>query len=81
MPLLIPMIAVNVAGNFSDPDGEPLTFSVTSIDGSTATATVNESGIVRISRNPTQMGTVTVTITATDAKGATVSDAFKVDMH
>ncbi|EJL22394.1 hypothetical protein PMI05_05183 [Brevibacillus sp. BC25] len=81
MPPLIPMITVNVAGNFSDPDGEPLTFSVSSIDGSTATATVNASGIVQISRFPSQMGTVTVTITATDTKGATVWDTFQVDMH
>ena len=78
---LIPMITVDVAGNFSDPDGEPLTFSVPSLVGSPATATVDASGRVTISRNPIQTGAVTVTIAATDAKGAYVSSSFKVTLQ
>ena len=82
MPPTIPMITFNVAGNFSDPDGELLIFSVSSIIGNPATATVDaSSGIVTISRFPPQTGAVTVTITATDAKGATVWDDFQVDMR
>ncbi len=77
----IPIITVDVAGNFSDPDGESLTFSVSIVGSPVAIATVDPSGTVTISRNPMQTGPVTVTITATDPKGATVWDAFQVDLQ
>ncbi|WP_255323717.1 Ig-like domain-containing protein, partial [Brevibacillus reuszeri] len=77
----IPIITVDVAGNFSDPDGDSLTFLIFSMVGSPATATLDASGSLTISRNPIQTGSVTVTITAIDAKGAMVWDDFQVDMR
>lgn len=82
MPPTTPMIIVNVAGNFSDPDGEPLIFMISSFIGNPAIATIGpSSGIVTISRNPNQTGAITVAITATDAKGASVWDEFQVEMQ
>ncbi|WP_429845324.1 Ig-like domain-containing protein [Brevibacillus sp. FIR094] len=78
MPPLTPALTVNVAGNFTDPDGDPLTFMIYSMTGSPATATLSASGILEFSRFPNNLGTVTVTIVATDAKGATASSSFKV---
>ena len=77
----IPTITVDVAGNFSDPDGETLTFMIYSMTGSPATATISASGILEFSRFPNQLGTVIVTIIASDSKGASVSSSFKVTLQ
>lgn len=75
-----PLLLVPVAGNFSDPDGDLLTFSVVSSNASLATATMIGNGIVEVQRVPGKNGVVTVTVTANDGKGGTVWDAFQVTM-
>ena len=62
------------AGVFSDPDGDALTYTV-SLAGASGGLAVN--GAV-ISGTPTDAGTVTATVTATDPSGARVSDSFTI---
>lgn len=76
----MPLLLVPLAGNFSDPDGDPLIFSVVSSDASLATATLNGIGVVEILRVPGKSGVVTVTVTANDGKGGTVWDDFQVSL-
>ncbi len=70
-------ISVPVAGNFSDVDGNPLTFTATGLpDG----LTINAAGVISgtINRNASQPsgGIYTVTVTANDGNGGTVSSTF-----
>ncbi len=66
--------ATQGSGAFSDPEGGMLTYTVAfspNANGLTASAGV-------VSGTPTSAGTITVTITATDASGDTVSDSFDI---
>lgn len=65
----------NVSGAFSDPDGNPLTFSAT---GLSAGLGISAGGI--ISGTPSQSGTFGVTVTANDGNGGTVSDTFTLNI-
>ena len=55
---------VNVSGNFSDPDGQTLTYTAVSSD--TAKATVSVSGAV-VKITPVAVGAAAVTVTASDS--------------
>ena len=59
-------VRVEVKGYFSDPDGDPLTYKVTSSDDEVAVAGMSGS-IVTI--NPGSAGQATVTVTAKDGRG------------
>lgn len=74
------MLPVSLTGVFSDPDGDSLTYTVTTSDASLATATVNVPAIIEVQGVPGKSGTVTVTVTADDGKGGTVSDDFRVTL-
>ncbi|OIN56146.1 hypothetical protein BLX24_26045 [Arsenicibacter rosenii] len=63
--------STDVTPAFSDPDGNPLTFTST---GLPAGLTTSAAGI--ISGTPTQAGTFTVLVTADDGRGGLVSDDF-----
>jgi hypothetical protein len=71
-------VNINVAGNFSDPDGDVLTFSQTGLPASMAI-----SGAGAISGTPiaADVGDHTVTVTATDPGGAFVSDTFTLTVE
>jgi len=70
--------AVNfdVSANFSDPDGDPLSFSATGLpDG----VTISPAGVV--SGTPTAEGTVEVTVTANDGRSGTASGTFQMTVQ
>ena len=60
---------------FSDPDGDMLSYSTTSSDPSKAAATVSGS-VLTVA--PVAAGSATITVTANDGKGGTVSTTFTV---
>jgi len=75
------LLHVPLAGIFSDPDLDPLTFSVTSSEASIATAAViNVFEYLEIVRLTDKSGVVTVTITAIDNKGGVAVTSFKVTL-
>jgi large repetitive protein len=72
------IVSVPVAANFSDPDGDPLSFTAT---GLPAGLTINPiTGVISgtIDKNASQPngGVYPVTVTASDGKGGTVSTTF-----
>ena len=66
--------AVNAAAAFSDPNGDPLTFSATSLPaGLTISSTGSITGTVSKTAQP---GTYSTIVTATDDKGAPTTESF-----
>lgn len=65
--------SVNVAGFFSDPEGDLLTFSAS---GLPAALTIAADGIISGTPASSDVGTYDVTITATDPSNESVSDTF-----
>ena len=66
-------IEVSLSGHFSDPDGDALTYEVTSTDSSIASVSVS-GGILRVAG--VGQGEATVTVTASDAGGLSASQTF-----
>ena len=66
---------VNVAGYFTDPDGDALTYTATSSNAATATVAVSGSSVTVTA---TAQGVVTVTVTATDSGGLSAQQSFEV---
>ena len=69
---------VNVAGNFSDPDGNPLTFTAASSDDAVATASVSGSNVTI---EGVSAGTATVTVTASDPGGLSATQSISVTVE
>ena len=71
---------INLSPNFSDAEGNPLSFSFTNDDPSIANITLNTSTLT-IQYIPEQSGTTTVTISLDDGQGCnTVQDVFLVNI-
>ena len=66
---------VDVSGNFSDPDGDALSYTATTSDAAVATASVS-AGAVTV--GGVSRGTTSVTVTATDPGGLSATQAFTV---
>ena len=66
---------VNMADHFSDPDGDALTYAAKSAD--TSKATVSVSGSV-VTIGPAGIGTVTITVSASDAQKLTETQTIEV---
>ena len=66
-------LVLDVAGNFSDPDGDALTFTAGSDDTGVATVSVDGSEVTIVGVGP---GAAFVTVTATDPGGLSASQAF-----
>ena len=66
---------LDVAGNFTDPDGDDLTLQATSTDSGIVRAVVSETDLILI---PVVDGTATVTVTATDPGGLSATQTFEV---
>ncbi len=72
------VISLPVASGFSDPDGDPLTFGATGLPaGLTINATTGViSGTIDHSASQLNGGVYSVTVTASDGKGGSVSSTF-----
>ena len=70
-----PAATVDVANNFADPDGDALSYAVSSSNSGVAAASI--SGTV-VTVQPVAPGAATVTVTARDAGGLTASLSFAV---
>ena len=68
---------VNLGSYFSDPDGNPLTYTATASDTSVATASVSGS---TVSITPVATGSATITVTATDTANATATQDISVSV-
>ena len=71
-------VSVNVAGNFTDPDGNTLSFSAASSDDAVATASVSGSSVTI---NGVSAGSATVTVTARDPGGLTATQSISVTVE
>ncbi len=71
-------VTVDVAGNFSDPDGDDLTFAAASSDTAVATASVSGSMVTVMA---VAAGSATVTVTATDTGGLEAEAGFTVTVE
>ncbi len=67
--------AVDLAPFFADPDGDALTFAATAADGGTISVSVMEG---RVMLSPVKKGQTTITVTATDTDGVSVTQEFPV---
>ena len=71
-------IAVDVSGNFGDPDGDTLTFTAQSGQAGVATVTVAGSEVTIVGVAP---GLAVVSVTATDPLGLSATDTFEVTVE
>ncbi len=71
-----PIPAINVLGNDTDPDGDPL--SVTSASAPNGTVTVNPDGTLRYVPNANFNGTDTITYSISDGQGGTATATVTV---
>ncbi|NJS13814.1 MAG: tandem-95 repeat protein [Sphingopyxis sp.] len=71
-----PIPSINVLGNDSDPDGDPLT--VTAASAPNGTVTINGDGTLRYVPNANFNGTDTITYTISDGQGGTATATVTV---
>ena len=71
-------VTVDVAGNFTDPDGNTLSFSAASSDDAVATASVSGSDVTI---NGVAAGSATVTVTASDPGGLSATQSISVTVE
>ena len=71
------MIMVDLSMVFSDPDGDPLTYTASVTGSQIATATINGS---TLEVTTSDIGTTTIQVTATDNFGDSVSTDFDVEV-
>ena len=68
----------NISGNFSDPDGDRLSFSAQTSSPSHATAMISGDDLIITGVQAFTTGAVTITVTARDPSGLSVSTSFRV---
>ena len=71
-------VTVDVAGNFTDPDGNTLSFAAASSDDAVATASVSGSNVTIAG---VSAGTATVTVTASDPGGLSATQSISVTVE
>ena len=71
-------VSVNVAGNFTDPDGNTLSFAAASSDEAVATASVSGSNVTI---EGVAAGSATVTVTASDPGGLSATQSISVTVE
>ena len=72
-------VTIDVLGNDSDPDGDPLT--VTGASSPNGSVTVNPDGTLTYTPNPDFNGTDTITYTVTDGQGGTATSTVTVTVN
>lgn len=70
-------VMVNLSASFSDPEGSRLTYEATS--GSSSTVRVSVSGNI-LTLTPVRVGTVRITVIATDPGGRSIAQDFTVEV-
>ncbi|RDI40050.1 S-layer homology domain-containing protein [Falsibacillus pallidus] len=70
-------VRINLASVFTDPDNDELTFDAVSSNASYATASVDD-GYLTIT--PEEIGSTTITVTASDGKGGAEEVSFQADV-
>ena len=70
-------VSINLAGVFVDPNGDTLSYEVSSSDTSKAAVVLNIDNTVTVTTS-NKTGTATITVTASDPDGNSVSDEFNV---
>ena len=68
-------LSLNVSDYFSDPEGDALTYTVSSSDTDTASATVSNGTVALQGKSE---GTATITVTVTDTSGSTALQTFSL---
>ena len=71
-------VSVNVAGNFTDPDGNTLSYMAASSDDAVATASVSGSNVTI---EGVAAGSATVTVTASDPGGLSATQSISVTVE
>ena len=71
-------VTVSIAGVFTDPDGDPLSYSTASDDASIATASISGESMTVDGLAP---GTTSITVTASDPMGLSASGSFEVTVE
>ena len=71
-------VSVNVAGNFTDPDGNTLSYTAASSDDAVATASVSGSNVTI---EGVAAGSATVTVTASDPGGLSATQSISVTVE
>ncbi|MCR8635611.1 Ig-like domain-containing protein [Paenibacillus radicis (ex Xue et al. 2023)] len=66
---------------FIDPDGDPLSYTVTSNNGAVAKVTLSSTEFGKYMIQGASAGTSTITVTADDGHGNTVADSFNVEVY
>ena len=69
---------ISLSGVFRDPDGDDLTISATASDYSVVSTSMSGSQLIVVGKSE---GRTTITVTAEDPDGNTVSDAFEVTVR
>ncbi|WP_426451763.1 Ig-like domain-containing protein [Paenibacillus sp. S-38] len=69
---------IDLSGIFTDPDGDALTITAVSSDAAAAAVSMNGS---RLTLSPVAVGTASVSVTAVDGHGGTVTRSFEVTVR
>jgi hypothetical protein len=73
-------VTLNVLGNDSDPDGDPLTVTNATVDPAKGSVTINPDGTLAFNPAPNFNGPVEITYTISDGKGGTATSTVTVDV-
>ncbi|MDD2989865.1 MAG: retention module-containing protein, partial [Zoogloea sp.] len=73
-------VTINVLGNDSDPDGDPLTVTGATVDPALGSVVINPDGTLTFTPTPDFNGPVLITYTVSDGKGGTASSTVTVNV-
>lgn len=80
-PKNTPINNINVLGNDSDPDGDPLSVTSATVDPAKGTVSVNPDGTLNFVPTPGFTGTAIITYTISDGHGGTATSTVTVSVQ